>query len=93
VKAVETTGREVTCTCVCLSVCMCVSLCVYLCVSVCVWQAFRPVAECAKEVIRDNGYDGHIKLIAKRSTELTVGPCNAAVFLLLFLPVCCWLCY
>ena len=45
-------------------------------VRICVWccQAFEPVAQCARQVIRDNGFDDRIRLIAKRSTELTVGP-------------------
>jgi protein arginine N-methyltransferase 7 len=36
-------------------------------------EAFRPMAECAAQVIRDNGLADRIKLVAKRSTELTVG--------------------
>merc|ERR1719220_1276482 len=37
-------------------------------------EEFRPMAERAERVIRDNGYDGKIKLVRKRSTELRVGP-------------------
>lgn len=36
-------------------------------------EAFNPVAECAVKVIKDNGFDGKIKVIPKRSTELSVG--------------------
>ncbi|XP_013792349.1 protein arginine N-methyltransferase 7-like, partial [Limulus polyphemus] len=36
--------------------------------------AFQPMANCAKKVIRDNGYAENIQLISKRSTELSVGP-------------------
>jgi len=39
------------------------------------------VAECAKRVIKDNGFDGHINLIPKRSTDLTVGPSMTLVHL------------
>ena len=53
-----------------------------MCLYLFLCQAFRPVAECAKQVLRDNGYDACVKLIAKRSTELTVGPCTAAVICL-----------
>ena len=65
------------CVAVCLSMylCRCVSASVSVCMHVCVCvQAFRPVAECAKQVISDNGFDGRINLISKRSTDLTVGP-------------------
>jgi len=37
-------------------------------------EEFRPMAECAARVIRDNGYEDKIKLVRKRSTELQVGP-------------------
>lgn len=37
-------------------------------------EEFRPMAECAERVIRENGYWEKIKLVRKRSTELTVGP-------------------
>jgi len=37
-------------------------------------EEFRPMAECAVKVIRDNGYTDMIKLVRKRSTELEVGP-------------------
>ncbi|XP_029637505.1 protein arginine N-methyltransferase 7 [Octopus sinensis] len=36
-------------------------------------EAFTPMAECAKKVIKRNGFEDKIKLIPKRSTELTVG--------------------
>merc|ERR1719225_61017 len=32
------------------------------------------MAECAERVMRENGYWDRIKLVRKRSTELTVGP-------------------
>ena len=34
----------------------------------------RPMAECAAKVIEANGFSDRIKLVRKRSTELTVGP-------------------
>ena len=37
-------------------------------------QAFRPMSECAVQVIKDNGLSDRITVIPKRSTELTVGP-------------------
>lgn len=37
-------------------------------------EASVPIARCAKEVIRDNGLEGKIRLIPKRSTGVTVGP-------------------
>ncbi|XP_046426802.1 protein arginine N-methyltransferase 7 isoform X1 [Neodiprion fabricii] len=36
-------------------------------------EAFKPMAECAIKIIEDNGYADKIKLIFKRSTEITVG--------------------
>ncbi|GAB1597958.1 protein arginine N-methyltransferase 7-like isoform X1 [Argonauta hians] len=36
-------------------------------------EAFTPMAECAKNVIKRNGFADKIRLIPKRSTELTVG--------------------
>ncbi|XP_023340534.1 protein arginine N-methyltransferase 7 isoform X2 [Eurytemora carolleeae] len=37
-------------------------------------EEFRPMAECAARVVEENGFKDHIKIIRKRSTELTVGP-------------------
>lgn len=37
-------------------------------------EAFRPMAKCALEIIKHNGFDSLIKLVKKRSTEMTVGP-------------------
>jgi len=37
-------------------------------------EEFRPMAECAAKVIEANGFRDNIKLVRKRSTELTVGP-------------------
>jgi len=37
-------------------------------------EEFGPMANCAAKVIAENGYSDKIKLIRKRSTELTVGP-------------------
>lgn len=37
-------------------------------------EASGPIARCAKEVIRDNGLEGKIRLIPKRSTDVMVGP-------------------
>merc|ERR1719208_648724 len=37
-------------------------------------EEFRPMAECAERVIRENGFEDRIKLVRKRSTELEVGP-------------------
>ncbi|XP_013405662.1 protein arginine N-methyltransferase 7 [Lingula anatina] len=37
-------------------------------------EAFHPMAKCAKEVIKTNGFEEKINLISKRSTEITVGP-------------------
>uniref|UniRef100_A0A1B6CG41 Protein arginine N-methyltransferase n=1 Tax=Clastoptera arizonana TaxID=38151 RepID=A0A1B6CG41_9HEMI len=36
-------------------------------------EAFSPIAKTAIQVIKDNGYSDRIKVIGKRSTELTVG--------------------
>jgi len=37
------------------------------------FQAFQPMAECARKVIAQNGFAEKINLIPKRSTEVTVG--------------------
>ncbi|XP_041375692.1 protein arginine N-methyltransferase 7-like isoform X2 [Gigantopelta aegis] len=37
-------------------------------------EAFKPMAQCAGEIIKKNGCEEKITLIPKRSTELTVGP-------------------
>jgi len=37
-------------------------------------EEFRPMAECASRIIEENGFQDRIKLVRKRSTELTVGP-------------------
>ena len=37
-------------------------------------EEFRPMANCAKEVITDNGFADKIKLVRKRSTSVQVGP-------------------
>lgn len=37
-------------------------------------EASVPIARCAKEVIKDNGHEGTIRLIPKRSTDVAVGP-------------------
>ncbi|XP_058123830.1 protein arginine N-methyltransferase 7 [Anopheles ziemanni] len=42
--------------------------------SVIACEAFRPMADCAERVIAANQMDERIRLIKKRSTELTVGP-------------------
>lgn len=34
---------------------------------------FRPVAKCAEEVIKENGFEDKINIILKHSTDLTVG--------------------
>lgn len=42
-------------------------------------DAFTPMLECARKVVKRNGFEGRIKLIPKRSTELVVGvdlPCR-----------------
>ncbi|XP_067124388.1 protein arginine N-methyltransferase 7 isoform X2 [Centruroides vittatus] len=44
--------------------------------SVIACEAFYPVAKCARQVIKDNKAENKIKIIPKRSTELTVGPDN-----------------
>lgn len=36
-------------------------------------EAFKPMAECASKIIEQNGFGDKIKLVPKRSTELTVG--------------------
>lgn len=36
-------------------------------------EAFKPMSECALNVIKLNGFDDKIKLIQKRSTDITVG--------------------
>jgi len=42
--------------------------------SVTACEEFPPMAECASRVIADNGLTDKIKLVRKRSTDLTVGP-------------------
>lgn len=37
-------------------------------------EAFRPMANCARQIIQENGFESQIKLISKRSTDITVGP-------------------
>ena len=37
-------------------------------------EVFRPMHDCARKVLEINGFAGKIKLVPKRSTELTVGP-------------------
>jgi len=37
-------------------------------------EEFLPMAACAEKVIKQNGFEGKIKLVRKRSTELQVGP-------------------
>ncbi|ELT87312.1 hypothetical protein CAPTEDRAFT_168548 [Capitella teleta] len=37
-------------------------------------EAFKPMADCARKIISDNGMTDRIHLIPKRSTDLTVGP-------------------
>ena len=32
------------------------------------------MADCARQIMHDNGFEAKIKLIPKRSTEVTVGP-------------------
>ena len=39
-------------------------------------QVLSPMVRIAKDVAKVNGYDKIIKIINKRSTELTVGPGN-----------------
>ncbi|RZC34261.1 protein arginine N-methyltransferase 7 [Asbolus verrucosus] len=36
-------------------------------------EAFRPMSECALKIIKRNGYENKIKVIPKRSTDITVG--------------------
>lgn len=36
-------------------------------------EAFKPMAQCARKIIKENGFENFIKVIGKRSTELTVG--------------------
>ncbi|XP_054721141.1 protein arginine N-methyltransferase 7-like [Uloborus diversus] len=36
-------------------------------------EVFRPVAKCAEDVIKENGFEGKIKVVLKHSTDLTVG--------------------
>lgn len=36
-------------------------------------EAFKPMAECCLKILERNGVSDKIKLISKRSTELTVG--------------------
>lgn len=35
-------------------------------------KAFRPMAECAEKIIKNNGFESRIKLIKKKSTEISV---------------------
>nr|CAG4640705.1 EOG090X02VY [Eulimnadia texana] len=42
--------------------------------SVTACETFKPMAECAKKVMRRNQLDDKIKLVPKRSTEMEVGP-------------------
>ncbi|XP_071785019.1 protein arginine N-methyltransferase 7-like [Asterias amurensis] len=37
-------------------------------------EAFEPIAEAAKKIIAENGFADKIKVVSKRSTEVTVGP-------------------
>ncbi|KAF7995961.1 hypothetical protein HCN44_007928 [Aphidius gifuensis] len=41
--------------------------------SVTACEAFTPMAECAFEIIQKNGFESKVKLVQKRSTEMTVG--------------------
>lgn len=36
-------------------------------------EAFKPMSDCAKKIIAQNGFQDRIKIIPKRSTKLTVG--------------------
>lgn len=36
-------------------------------------EAFEPMAKCAREIIQQNGFGNKIRLIPKRSTDITVG--------------------
>uniref|UniRef100_A0A182RJK8 Protein arginine N-methyltransferase n=1 Tax=Anopheles funestus TaxID=62324 RepID=A0A182RJK8_ANOFN len=42
--------------------------------SVVACEAFRPMAECAEKIIEANGMQERIRLVKKRSTQLSVGP-------------------
>ncbi|EEZ99615.1 protein arginine N-methyltransferase 7 isoform X2 [Tribolium castaneum] len=42
--------------------------------SVTACEAFKPMSECAFKVIKRNGFENKIKIIPKRSTDITVGP-------------------
>ena len=42
-------------------------------------QVFKPMAECASQVIEANGMASKINIIEKRSTEVTVGPGNLSL--------------
>lgn len=42
--------------------------------SVTACEAFKPMSRCACRVIEQNGFQDRIRVIPKRSTELTVGP-------------------
>ncbi len=47
---------------------------VHVCVCVCVCvQVLRPMVKIARHVIEENGYSGVIRVVAKRSTEMTEG--------------------
>ncbi|XP_075224124.1 protein arginine N-methyltransferase 7-like isoform X2 [Lycorma delicatula] len=37
-------------------------------------MGFTPMADCAREIIAENGFAHNIKVISKRSTQITVGP-------------------
>ncbi|KAJ1529336.1 hypothetical protein ONE63_006126 [Megalurothrips usitatus] len=41
--------------------------------SVVACEAFEPVGRCAQQIIKQNGFENHIKVVPKRSTALTVG--------------------
>ncbi|XP_062594524.1 protein arginine N-methyltransferase 7-like [Saccostrea cucullata] len=41
--------------------------------SVTACEAFEPMAKCAKKIIQQNGFENKIRLIPKRSTDVTVG--------------------
>lgn len=38
-----------------------------------IFQTFKPIAECAKKIIETNGFADRIKLVYKRSNQLSVG--------------------
>jgi len=44
------------------------------CESIVACEEFRPMAECASKIMQLNGFKDDIKLVRKRSTDLTVGP-------------------